>query len=365
MILFNNFLILLTDLRPVIDPDSKVAFSLFGIPIAWYAVIILSGALIATIYGYYRFGKPLGLSSDTVFTGLVLGLLFGIIGARLYYVIFTASSGEIHYDSFMDVINPRNGGLAIHGGIIAAAIFLFVYCRKKHIKLIYLLEIAMPLILFAQVVGRWGNFINQEAFGGLVKVDALNTIGPLTNTTQLTDSILIAQREALSKLWVPDFVINRMYIQSSSATGCAGYYYPTFYFESIANFIGIIIYMVVRKYWKKVLVGDGISFYLIWYGIVRLFIELMRTDPLMLGKTGIRVAVLTSIIYIILGLVFIIVRRILKYKMISCKEALYDRNSSIMEEGFETPKEPFILKKIVDVFKKKDSNEDSSQKDEE
>ena len=127
----------------------------------------------------------------------------------------------------------------------------------------------------------------------------------------------------------------------------------------------IIIYMVVRKYWKKVLVGDGISFYLIWYGIVRLFIELMRTDPLMLGKTGIRVAVLTSIIYIILGLVFIIVRRILKYKMISCKEALYDRNSSIMEEGFETPKEPFILKKIVDVFKKKDSNEDSSQKDEE
>ena len=120
MILFNNFLILLTDLRPVIDPDSKVAFSLFGIPIAWYAVIILSGALIATIYGYYRFGKPLGLSSDTVFSGLVLGLLFGIIGARLYYVIFTASSGEIHYDSFMDVINPRNGGLAIHGGIIAA-----------------------------------------------------------------------------------------------------------------------------------------------------------------------------------------------------------------------------------------------------
>lgn len=367
MILFNIFSMLLTDLRPVIDPDSKIAFSLFGISIAWYAVIILSGALIATIYGYYRFGKPLGLSSDTVFTGLVLGLLFGIIGARLYYVIFTASSGEIHYDSIMDIINPRNGGLAIHGGIIAAAIFLFVYCRKKHIKLIYLLEIAMPLILFAQVVGRWGNFINQEAFGGLVKVDALKTMEPLTNATILPDSILIAQREALSKLLVPEFVINRMYIQSSSATGfiCAGYYYPTFYFESIANLIGIVIYMIIRKYWKKVLVGDGISFYLIWYGIVRLFIELMRTDPLMLGKTGIRVAVLTSIIYIILGFVFLIVRRILKYKMISCKEALYDSNSSIMEEGFETPKEPFIFKKIVDFFKRKNSEEDNSQEDEE
>ena len=158
-----------------------------------------------------------------------------------------------------------------------------------------------------------------------------------------------------------------MYIQSSSATGfiCAGYYYPTFYFESIANLIGIVIYMIIRKYWKKVLVGDGISFYLIWYGIVRLFIELMRTDPLMLGKTGIRVAVLTSIIYIILGLVFLIVRRILKYKMISCKEALYDSNSSIMEEGFETPKEPFIFKKIVDFFKRKNSEEDNSQEDEE
>ncbi len=361
-----NIFQILTDLRPEFDPSSKIAFSIFGIDIAWYAIIILSGAVIATLYGYYRFGKPLGLNSDTVFTGFVIGLLCGVVGARLYYVIFSASSGEAHYNSIIEIISPRGGGLAIHGGIIAGAIFLFLYCKKKHIKLLYLLEIAMPLILFAQVVGRWGNFMNQEAFGGLVQVSELDNLGVLTSTTILPDSVLLAQREALSHLLVPEFIINRMYVRSSTASGfiCAGYYYPTFYFESMANLLGIVIYMIVRKHWKKILVGDGISFYLIWYGIVRLFIELMRTDPLLLGKTGIRVAVLTSVIYIILGIILAIVRRVLKYKMISCKEAIYDKNSSIVEKGYEMPKEPFIFQKIIDLFKKKDSKKDGTKDNE-
>lgn len=356
--LFKLFYIL-SEAIPQIDPKSRIAFSIGNIDIMWYAIIILSGAVIGTLFGYFRFGKRLGLDADTVITGLTLGLIFGIIGARLYYVIFSASNHEVVYDSFWEVINPRDGGLAIHGAIIAVAIYLPIYCKMKKVKLLPLLEIAMPLILFAQVVGRWGNFMNQEAFGGLVQVDELSSLGEITKHTVLSEEILLAQRAALSKLLVPNFVINRMYIASSSASGflCSGYYYPTFYFESIFNLIGIIIYMIVRKYWKKILVGDGISFYLIWYGIVRFFIESMRTDPLMLGTTGIKVAQLTSIIYIILGLLWMIIRRIKKYQMISCYDALYKEGASIMYDDYQpTPQEDSWFKKQINKIKEKKNN---------
>ena len=152
----------------------------------------------------------------------------------------------------------------------------------------------------------------------------------------LDDATLIAQREALSHMLIPNFVINRMYISYSNASGflCAGYYYPTFYFESVLNLIGIIIYMIARKHIKKILVGDGISFYLIWYGIVRFIVETMRTDPLYLGTTGIKMAELTSIIYIVLGITWLIVRRIKKIQMISCWDALYKEGANMRYDDY-------------------------------
>lgn len=358
---------ILTDLRPIVDPSSKIAFTIGGVSIAWYAIFIITGAVFVALYGYYRFAKPLGLNSDVVFTGFVLGLFFGILGARLYYVLFTSSTGEITYDSLLDILNPREGGLAIHGGVIGAGIFVILYCKEKHIKLIEMFEIVMPLIMFAQVIGRWGNFINQEAFGGLVQVDGLSSLGELNRYTYLSDEILQAQREALSNLFVPEFIINRMYITSSSAEGfiCAGYYYPTFYFELMANLIGVVIYMIARKHINAILVGDGISFYLIWYGIVRFFIETMRTDPLIIGNTGIKVAELISIICIVVGLLFLILRRIFKYKMISCKEFLFTKKYSLVEDGYSYPKEPFFIVSIINKFRKKSTievNEENEEK---
>lgn len=335
-IVLNSIYSYLVNLRPEYDRSSRIAFTIGNISVMWYAIIIMSGAIIGTLYGYYRFGKRLGLDSDTVLTGLALGLIFGIIGARLYYVIFTASANEIEYKSFLDVINPRDGGLAIHGALIAVAIYLPIFCKLNKIKLLTLLEIALPLILFAQVVGRWGNFVNQEAFGGLVKVPNLANYGEITRYTVLDDATLIAQREALSHMLIPNFVINRMYISYSNASGflCAGYYYPTFYFESVLNLTGIVIYMTARKHIKKILVGDGISFYLIWYGIVRFIVETMRTDPLYLGTTGIKVAELTSIIYIVLGITWLIVRRIKKIQMISCWDALYKEGANMRYDDY-------------------------------
>lgn len=360
-----NLFNFLTDLRPYFPSSTRDAFSIGDISIAWYALIIVTGAIIVAIYGYYRFAKPLGLNSDVVFTGFVLGLFFGILGARLYYVIFTASTGEIQYDGLWDIINPRDGGLAIHGGLIGAGLAVIIYCKVKHVKLLEIFEIVMPLIMFAQVVGRWGNFVNQEAFGGLVQVEGLANIKDLNWKTYLSDDILIAQREALSKLLVPDFVIDRMYITSSSADGfiCPGYYYPTFYFESLANFIGVTLYMIARKYIKAIKIGDGIAFYLIWYGVVRFFIETMRTDPLIIGNTGIKVAELISIVCIIAGVLFIILRRVFKYKMISCQEFLFSGNCSIVEDGYSYPKEPFFVTAIINKFKNKNSKEEKQDEE--
>ena len=316
-------MLLTTELRPVFDESSKIAFSLFGLDVTWYALIILTGAIVGSIIGYFCFAKRLHFNSDLLFEGLALGLLFGVIGARLYYVLFYGHK----FNSFWDMINPRNGGLAIHGALIATAIFLPIWCKLRHVKLLYLIEIAMPLIMLAQVFGRWGNFVNQEAFGSLIKYP-----GMVDNLQPLTDEALIAQRDFLHKLLIPNFIINRMYISSSPAAGFTvpGYYHPTFLYESILNLIGLSAYMIIRKYTKKIYVGESLNFYLIWYGIVRFFIESLRTDPLMFFNTNIKVAQLISVIFVVVGVTFFILRRCFKWKLISAKEALYGEGSSMM-----------------------------------
>lgn len=323
--------ILLTNLRP--EYHNKIAFSLGNFDVAWYAIIIMCGAIIGTLIGYFGFAKKLGMDSDTLITGLTIGVVVGIIGARLYYVLFNFRNMEIK--NFWDVISPRGGGLAIHGAVLAEFIFLPIFCKVKKVDLVILLEIAMPLILLAQAVGRWGNFMNQEAFGGLVPFT-----GEVTNGI-LSDAQLQEQRTYLANHLVPEFVINRMYIAYSGAPGftLAGYYQPTFLYESFFNLMGLVLYMALRKRVKKLYIGDGLSFYLIWYGIVRFFIELMRTDPLTIGNTGIRIAVVTSVVYVIVGLAIAIVRRVLKYRLVSCQDVFYsDGYSMILDESKEKKK---------------------------
>lgn len=319
---------ILTELRPVFPESDKIAFTIGSLSVAWYAIIIMCGAILGTCIGYFVFAKKLHLDSDTLLTGMTIGVLVGIIGARLYYVLFNYKNMNI--TSIIDIISPRSGGLAIHGAIIAELIFIPLYCHKKKVDILAILEIAMPLILLAQVVGRWGNFVNQEAFGSLVPFT-----GEISNG-MLSDAQLLEQRDFLKHLLVPDFVIDRMYITGSNLNHItsdiqkiSGYYFPTFYFESIANLIGLTIYMILRKYIKKIYVGDGLSFYLIWYGVVRIFIESMRTDPLTIG--GLRVAILISIISIIIGIALIIVRRVTKYRIESCYDLFYGKGGCIMK----------------------------------
>lgn len=323
-------------LRPLFDESSKIALSLGNLSVTWYALIILSGALIGAILAYYLYLKKLGVNSDTVSEGLAFGLLFGILGARLYYVLF---SGQ-QYDGLLDIINPSNGGLAIHGAVIAVAIYVPVYCKIRHIALLPVLEIVFPTLMFCQAIGRWGNFVNQEAFGSLIKFPGFVDVN-----TALTDANLLAQREFLSKLLIPNFIIDRMYIPYSSASGwtVAGYYHPTFLYESLLNLLGLCIYAVLRKKWKKVLIGDSVCFYLIWYGAVRIFIESLRTDPLMLGNTGIKVAQLISCLFIVGGIALIVLRRVFKFKLTPCCDVLYNSSATIMLDKIDASKKNKVL----------------------
>ncbi len=282
-------------------PLQNWAFEIFGQRIYWYAIFILTGALLAFALGFH-FGKKTGISFDTAFEGFTWGLIVGVLGARIYYVLFDPN-GSI--STIWEFFNIRGGGLAIHGAVIATAIYAPLYCKLKKINILVVIECVAPGFLLAQAVGRWGNFFNQEAHGGLVP-----------------GATLAEQRAYLEGLHLPEFIINQMLIQGGSSTApVTGYYHPTFLYESLLNILGLIIYMVARRFIKKLYLGDSVAFYLVWYGGVRFFIEGMRTDPLYIGD--IKVARLISILFIIAGVAIFVLRRVFKFALISNYDTFY------------------------------------------
>ncbi len=301
--------------------------------IRWYAVCILSGAIMVAFIAYYGIFRYVKFDADNLLTGLIWGLFSGVLGARLYYIIFEHDGLPSNvFDAFLEIIGlGPNGlsGLAIHGAIYATVIFLIIFCKVKKIKLLPLIEIVLPCFMLAQVVGRWGNFFNQEAFGTLVNG---YEVGPLT------EAQLLEQRLALKHLLVPDFVINNMYITPNGSLDIpriTGYYYPTFYFESMLNLVGVVTYMILRRKWKKIYLGDAVAFYLTWYGLVRFIIESLRTDPLMIGN--IRVALLTSVIFFVAGILVFILRRVFKYRLEPVKD-FFKNGTMWIDETYD----PFV-----------------------
>ena len=238
------------------------------IQIRWYSLLILLGFII----GYFLIidrVKKLGYSKSKI-TDLFFNLVIvAIIGARLYYCLFNFDYYSTH---ILDVFKVWEGGLAIHGGIIAGIVFLIVYRKKIELSLLQLFDIFVPALVLGQAIGRWGNFFNQEAYGPVV---ALKT---------------------LQNLHIPKFVIDGMYIQNS-------YHHPTFFYESIGCLIIFILIMILRNL-KNIKSGQITGIYFILYGIIRFFIEGLRQDSLMLGS--LKVAKLISIIMIFAGVILII-----------------------------------------------------------
>lgn len=243
----------------------RVFFSIGPITIYWYSIMIL----LALVIGYsiiIRYCKKEGMDSSIISDMLCYLVVFSILGARVYYVLFNFS---LFKDDLIGIFKIWNGGIAIYGAIIAGVIYIYYYCKKNNINFIKMLDIFSLSLLLGQAIGRWGNFFNSEAYGG------------------------ITSYSALKNLMIPEFIIRGMYIEGA-------YREPTFLYESLWCLLGVVILFIIRKKYSKV-IGRQLYFYLMWYGIGRFFIEGLRSDSLYFY--GFRISQIVSIIIIIIGII--------------------------------------------------------------
>lgn len=270
---------------------NRIALDLGIIQIYWYSIFLFLGMLSASIVIYKEFKKQ-NVDED-FFVNLAFNVIvFGIIGARLYYVLFNL---DYYLSHPLEIFMVWNGGLAIHGGIFAALIFTMIYCKKHKVYTRKILDMLVVGLILGQAIGRWGNFFNGEAYGA------------------------ITTAESLAKVGIPQFVIDGMYIMGS-------YRQPTFFYESIWCLFGFLAMIIIRKY-KYLRKGQLTGFYLIWYGIERFIVEALRVDSLMLGP--IKIAQIVSILFIFIGLILMIFYR---KKGESPEDALYKGKTKIYEE---------------------------------
>ena len=257
----------------------RVFLSMGPINIYWYSVLIVVSIVIGMYFSLKQADKN-GLGKDFLYDMIFYLIPVGIIGARTYYVIFNFS---LFKDNLLDIFKVWEGGLAIYGVVIASIIFIIFYCKKKNKNMLLTLDTLVPYLILGQAIGRWGNFINKEAHGA------------------------ITSYEYLKSMYLPNFIIEGMYINGS-------YYIPTFLYESLWCLLGFIILLIIRKKNKYKNKGLLLFSYFIWYGVGRFFIEGLRTDSLYLGLF--RVSQLVSIVLILIGIIGIIyiVRRDRKCK---------------------------------------------------
>ena len=226
----------------------SIMFSIFGIDIRWYSFLILIGIVIG-VFLLEREAKKFNYPKDLIFNMCFWTIIIGIIGARLYYVLFNFS---YYKSNILEIFAVWNGGLAIHGGLIAGAITIIFFAKKYHLNFLKLLDMAAPSLILAQVIGRWGNFFNAEAHG------------------------IATTYSRLQELLVPEFIIKGMNIGGI-------YYLPTFYFESLWCLLGFVVLLIIRRY-KYIKIGATTCIYLMWYSLGRFFIVAWRTDALMLAR---------------------------------------------------------------------------------
>ena len=253
---------------------NPIAFSFGPFHVRWYGIIIATGILLATFMAI-REGQRRQIMSDDFIDLLLWGVPLGFIGARLYYVIFEWGYFSQHPS---EIIAIWNGGIAVYGGLIAGAIVLLIFCFRRMLPPFLVLDIVAPGVMAAQVLGRWGNFMNQEAHGA-----------------QCTLAYLQNQH-------LPQFIIDQMYINGH-------YYKPTFLYESFFNLIGLVIILALRHRKHLFKQGEVFMFYVAWYAVVRFFVEGMRTDSLYAFGT-IRVSQALSVVLLLADLALFVYRRV-------------------------------------------------------
>ncbi|MGM0867510.1 MAG: prolipoprotein diacylglyceryl transferase [Bacillota bacterium] len=254
-----------------IQPIDRIAFEIGPITVYWYGIIIAFGIVLG-LYLATKEAKRSGFHNDIIIDLMMWAIPIALISARMYYVIF---NWEYYSNNLGEMIAIWEGGIAIHGALIGATITAVVFAKKRGVSFWKLADILAPSIILGQAIGRWGNFMNQEAHGG-----------PVT-------------RGFLENLQLPDLIINQMFINGQ-------YYHPTFLYESIWNIVGFIVLIMLRRI--NLRQGELFLSYIIWYSIGRFFIEGMRTDSLMLTET-LRMAQFISIVLVISSLLILVYRR--------------------------------------------------------
>ncbi|MCM1226763.1 MAG: prolipoprotein diacylglyceryl transferase [Clostridium sp.] len=259
----------------------ETAFTVFGLEIKWYGLLITAGILLAMIYGFTRM-KRYGIDPDRAVDAVIAGIIGAVIGARAYYVIMEWDS---YSGNWKEILNIRNGGLAVYGGIIGALLIGGSVAKIRKLRLLPLLDIAGIGLLLGQGIGRWGNFTNQEAFG-------YNTESIFGMTSEAVQSWIVSEQGGID----PSEAVMAMNPETPV--------HPCFLYESVWCILGFILFALLEKKIRKF---DGQMFlmYLIWYGAERAVVEGLRTDSLMLGT--IRVSQALSVILVIVSAVLLVV----------------------------------------------------------
>ena len=216
---------------------NPIAFHLFGVPIYWYAIFIVASLGIA-MFAYYKNDKKFGVCYDNIIDLSLILIPVSFISARIYYVVFNLQN----YTSFSQMLNIKDGGLAIYGGIIGGAITAYLFCKKRKLSFLNLADYVIPYVSLGQAIGRWGNFVNAEAYGGV---------------TDLPWKMGVYTKQGLQ------------------------YVHPTFLYESIADFLIFLLLIKLSK--NRKYEGQILLTYLMAYSLIRFFIEGLRADSLMLG----------------------------------------------------------------------------------
>lgn len=322
---------------------NPIAFSIGSLSVHWYGLILGLGAL-AGLMVAIREGKRFGISPEFFMDMLLLGVPSAIIGARIYFVAF---KWEDYKDHFVDVFKIWNGGIAIYGALIGAIICAVIYFRYRGYNFWRIADICAPGLLTGQMIGRWGNFVNQEAYGGPVAESFLR-----------------------NKLHLPNFIVDQMNVQGI-------YHHPTFLYESLWSLVGIIILFILRRQ-RFLRAAELFLSYFIWYSIGRFFIEGLRTDSLaFIGPNwlaslmngmwkpmewmgfehgaldsaygNVRISQLLAILIIVAAIVMIIVRRTTGRAEARYLDPIYSTKASPdnVPETDVTPEEPAAEREVT------------------
>lgn len=311
-------------------------FELFGIPIYFYGILIAVGIVLAYIYAMHRCEKDFGLVKDRVFDVVFVCILGGFLGARIYYCVFTTldPNSTVKYDFVTTFTTIRDGGLAIYGGIIAAALLGVLMCKIRKVKLTAMLDLAALGFLIGQTIGRWGNFVNQEAYGAECSSDWIFGMKGTLITEEMGSGVLV---------------------------------HPCFLYESVWCLLGFVF---LHIYSKKLRSYDGeiALLYVAWYGLGRFFIEGLRTDSLMAGsfKVSQLVAGISCIAALVLFAVFKIVTKKKGTLLYVNTDASRDLIASDLakEKAKSAKKEKIAPSILVDEEKPEDSEDNDNNEGE-